>query len=78
MIRAELGLSAPGVAACRDTRHYDCVHERISLEVDLYDAEKYETSQNYYTPKHSLNAANKIGPSDRSMAADAAAPVLRT
>jgi hypothetical protein len=38
------------------------VRERISLVVDLYDAEKYEGSRNYYTPKRSLTAENKIGP----------------
>jgi hypothetical protein len=50
----------------------------ISLEVDLDAAEKYETSQNNYSPKHSLIAANKMGPPGRSIAADTSAPVLRT
>jgi len=45
-----------------ETRHYDFVRERISLVVDLYDAEKYEGSQNYYTPKRPLTALNKVGP----------------
>jgi hypothetical protein len=30
--------------------------------VDLYDAEKYEGSRNYYTPKCPLTAENKLGP----------------
>jgi len=45
-----------------EIRHYDFVKERISLVVDLYDAEHYERSQNYYTPKHPLTAENKLGP----------------
>jgi hypothetical protein len=38
------------------------VRERISLVVDLYDAEKYAGSRNYYTPKRPLTAENKLGP----------------
>jgi hypothetical protein len=45
-----------------ETRHYDFVWERISLVVDLYDAEKYEGSRNYYTPKRPLTSENKLGP----------------
>jgi len=45
-----------------ETRHYDFVRERISLVVDLYDAEKYEGSRNYYTPNRPLTAENKLGP----------------
>lgn len=45
-----------------EMRHYDFVRERISLVVDLYDAEKYEGSRNYYTPKRPLTAENKLGP----------------
>ena len=45
-----------------ETRHYDFVRERISLVVDLYDAEKYAGSRNYYTPKRPLTAENKLGP----------------
>ena len=45
-----------------ETRHYDFVKERISLVVDLYDAEKYEGSRNYYTPRRPLTAENKLGP----------------
>jgi len=45
-----------------ETRHYDFVRERISLVVDLYDAEKYEGSRNSYTPKRPLTPENKIGP----------------
>ena len=45
-----------------EARHYDFVRERISLVVDLYDAEKYEGSRNYYTPKRPLSPENKLGP----------------
>lgn len=45
-----------------ETRHYDFMRARISLVVDLYDAEKYEGSLNYYTPKRPLTAENKLGP----------------
>ncbi len=45
-----------------ETRYYDFMWERISLVVDLYDAEKYEGSRNYYTPKRPLTAENKLGP----------------
>ena len=41
---------------------FRAVRERISLVVDLYDAEKYEGSRNYYTPKRPLTAENKLGP----------------
>ncbi|HEY3854541.1 MAG TPA: hypothetical protein VGO67_09125 [Verrucomicrobiae bacterium] len=44
-----------------ETRHYDFVCERISLVMDLYDAEKYESSQKDYTPKRPLTAENKLG-----------------
>jgi hypothetical protein len=45
-----------------DTRHYDFVRERISLVVDLYDAEKYAGSRNYYTRRRPLTPENKLGP----------------
>ena len=45
-----------------ETRHYEFVRERISLVVDLYDAEKYAGSRNYYTRRRSLTAENKLGP----------------
>jgi hypothetical protein len=45
-----------------ETRHYDFIRERISLVVDLYDAEKSQGSPNYYTPCKPLTAANRIGP----------------
>lgn len=45
-----------------ETRHYNFVRERISLVVDLYDAENYDGSRNYYTPKRPLTAENKLGP----------------
>lgn len=57
-----LGWTVQRVFERGDTRHYDFVRERISLVVDLYDAEKYEGSRNYYTPKRPLTAENKIGP----------------
>jgi hypothetical protein len=44
-----------------ETRHYDFMRERISLVVDLYDAEQNEGSLNCYTPKRPLTAENKIG-----------------
>jgi len=50
------------VFARGETRHYDFVRERISLVVDLYDAEKYEGSRNYYPPKRPLTPENKLGP----------------
>jgi hypothetical protein len=45
-----------------ETRHYDFVRERISLVVDLYDAEKYEGNRNRCSPKRPLTPENKIGP----------------
>jgi hypothetical protein len=45
-----------------ETRHYDFMRERISLVMDLYDAEKYAGSRNYYTPKRPLTVENKLGP----------------
>lgn len=57
-----LGWTVQRVFERGETRHYDFMRERISLVVDLYDAEKYESSRNYYTPKRPLTAANKVGP----------------
>lgn len=57
-----LGWTVQRVFERGDTRYYDFVRERISLVVDLYNAEKYEGSRNYYTPKRPLTAENKIGP----------------
>jgi hypothetical protein len=45
-----------------ETRYYDYLKEKISLIVDVYDKEKYEGFENYYTPKHPLTAENKISP----------------
>jgi len=45
-----------------ETRHYDFVRERISLVVDLYDAEKYDGNRNHYTPGRPLASENKLGP----------------
>ena len=57
-----LGWTVQRVFERGDTRYYDFVRERISLVVDLYDAEKYEGSRNYYTRRKPLTAENKIGP----------------
>jgi len=57
-----LGWTVQRVFERGDTRYYDFVRERISLVVDLYDAERYEGSRNYYTPRRPLTAENKIGP----------------
>lgn len=57
-----LGWTVQRVFERGDTRYYGFVRERISLVVDLYDAEKYEGSRNYYTPKRPLTAENKMGP----------------
>lgn len=45
-----------------ETRYYDFVKEKISVVVDLYDTDKYEGFQNYYSPKKPLTAENKISP----------------
>lgn len=45
-----------------ETRYYDYVKEKVSLVIDIYDREKYEGFQNYYSPKHPLSAENKISP----------------
>jgi len=45
-----------------ETRHYDFIRERISLVVDIYDAESLAGSRNYFTPKRPLTAENKLGP----------------
>lgn len=57
-----LGWTVQRVFERGDTRYYDFIRERISLVVDLYDAERYEGSRNYYTPKRPLTAENKVGP----------------
>jgi hypothetical protein len=45
-----------------EVRFYNFLKEKISLVVDLYDVEKYESSKNYYGPKNPLTAENKISP----------------
>ena len=45
-----------------ELRYYNFIKEKISLVVDLYDAEKYEGWKNYYSPKNPLTAENKISP----------------
>lgn len=45
-----------------ETRYYDFVKEKISVVVDLYDTDRYEGFQNYYSPKKPLTAENKISP----------------
>ena len=57
-----LGWTVQRVFERGDTRFYDFVRDRISLVVDLYDAENYEGSRNYYNPRRPLTAENKIGP----------------
>lgn len=45
-----------------ETRFYDYLGEQIRLVIDLYDADKYSRSQNYYKKGNRLTPANKIGP----------------
>ncbi len=45
-----------------ELRFYNYLKEKISLVIDVYDAEKYEGWKNYYTPKNPLTAENKISP----------------
>ena len=57
-----LGWTVQRVFERGDVRYYEFMRERISLVVDLYDADNYEGSRNYYTPKRPLTSNNKIGP----------------
>jgi hypothetical protein len=41
---------------------YQFIKEKVSLVVDLYDTEKYSTSENYYRRGRELTAQNKISP----------------
>lgn len=45
-----------------ESRFYNYLQDKISLVVDLYDADNYEKGRNYYTPKNPLSSKNKIGP----------------
>jgi len=45
-----------------ETRYYEYMMDKISLVIDLYDSEKYDDYQNYYSPKNPLTAENKISP----------------
>lgn len=45
-----------------ETRFYNFLKEKISLVIDLYDADKYENWENYYNSKNPLTAGNKISP----------------
>ncbi len=45
-----------------EVRFYNFLKEKISVVVDLYDAEKYTDWKNYYNPKNPLTAENKISP----------------
>lgn len=45
-----------------ETRYYDFLSDKISLIVDLYDADNYKDWGNYYSPKKKLTAQNKISP----------------
>ena len=43
-----------------ETRYYNFLKEKISLVVDLYDAENYANSGNYYTVRKPLTKANRL------------------
>jgi hypothetical protein len=43
-----------------EVRYYNFLKDQISLVVDLYDSSHYEHSNNYYSPKKPLTAANKL------------------
>ncbi|MBK9014335.1 MAG: hypothetical protein IPM82_09705 [Saprospiraceae bacterium] len=43
-----------------EVHYYNFLKDKISLVVDLYDSERYQNSQNYYSPKHPLLASNKL------------------
>ncbi len=43
-----------------ETRYYDFINEKISLIVDLYDANNYKEWANYYSPKNKLSKDNLI------------------
>lgn len=43
-----------------ELRYYNFLKDRVSLVVDLYDSKNHPHSQNYYTPKKPLTAANKV------------------
>jgi hypothetical protein len=45
-----------------ESRYYDYLIDKIRLVVDLYDSTKYDGHKNYYTKKHPLTTANKLGP----------------
>jgi hypothetical protein len=58
-----LGWAVQRVFEKGQTRYYDYLREKIRLVVDLYDAEKYVGSQNYYDHhRNPLTARNKISP----------------
>lgn len=41
-----------------ETRYYDFIKAKVSLVVDLYDMEKYQNHQNYYSPRNPLTKEN--------------------
>ena len=45
-----------------ETRYYDFLRDRISLVHDVYDAQNYSGSRNYYRRGHVLTAENKLSP----------------
>lgn len=45
-----------------ETRYYDFIREKISLVVDLYDADGYRGSRNYYRRDNVLTPKNRLSP----------------
>lgn len=43
-----------------ETRFYDSIQDKIPLIIDLYDTDKYQNWQNYYSSKHPLTKDNHI------------------
>jgi hypothetical protein len=45
-----------------EIRYYNYVKDKISLVVDLYDTDKWASSEHYYTIKNPLTAKNRLSP----------------
>jgi hypothetical protein len=45
-----------------EMRYYNYMSEKISLVIDIYDTNRYQGNENYYTKKNQLTAKNKISP----------------
>lgn len=43
-----------------ETRYYNSISDKISLVIDVYDAEKYKNFKNYYSGKNKLTSDNMI------------------